>query len=171
MHLKVLSAIAAALLLAACASGETSTTGGPSGGGGTSSGNTGGGNTGVSVGDLDPLSQEHIVVNLGDRVFFGYDRYDLSPKARTVIEGWADYANQYSNTTFSIEGHADERGTREYNLALGERRANAAKEYLGALGVSSDRISVVSFGKERPAVLGSSEDSYAQNRRGVLVLN
>lgn len=160
MYLKFLGVIAATFLLAACASSDPSSTGGPGGGGSSTSG-----------GDANPLSQEHIVRNLGDRVYFGYDRYDLSPKTRTIIEGWATYAEQYPQTSFTIEGHADERGTREYNLALGERRANATKEYMSALGVTAERLSVISFGKERPAVLGSSDEAYSQNRRGVLVLN
>ena len=162
MSFKFLGVIGAAFILAACASSDPGST--------SRSGGSGGATSGVGPAP-DAISQEHIVRNLGDRVFFGYDRYDLSAKSRTVIEGWATYAEQYSQTSFTVEGHADERGTREYNLALGERRANATKEYLSALGVAPDRLSIVSFGKERPAVLGSSEEAYSQNRRGVLVLN
>lgn len=112
-------------------------------------------------------TQQELVVNVGDRVFFGYDRYDLSSEARTTLENQAGWVNQNSGTNITIEGHADERGTREYNLALGERRANSVKNYLVALGVDSRRINVISYGKERPAVPGANDSAWSQNRRGV----
>jgi len=114
-----------------------------------------------------PGTQADLVVNVGDRVFFGYDRYDLTPEARAILDNQASWLQQYPDLSVTIEGHADERGTREYNLALGERRANSVKNYLVALGVSPARINTISYGKERPAVPGSNETAWAQNRRGV----
>ena len=114
-----------------------------------------------------PGTQADLVVNVGDRIFFGYDRYDLTAEARTVLDSQAQWLQKYPNLNVTIEGHADERGTREYNLALGERRANSVKNYLVALGVSGSRLTTISYGKERPAVPGSDETSWAQNRRGV----
>lgn len=112
-------------------------------------------------------TQADLVTSVGDRVFFGTDRYDLSSEARSVLEGQANWLLQYPNITATIEGHADERGTREYNLALGERRANSVKNYLVALGVDPRRLTTISYGKERPAVVGSNESAWAQNRRSV----
>lgn len=113
-------------------------------------------------------TQQDLVVNVGDRVFFGYDRFDLSQEARTILERQAQWLNQHQNLNVTVEGHADERGTREYNLALGDRRANSIKRYLVALGVDPRRVSTISFGKEQPAVFGSNPEAWAQNRRGVL---
>ncbi len=118
-----------------------------------------------------PGTQADLVVNVGDRVFYGYDRYDLSSEARNVLEAQAEWLKQYPGLSVTVEGHADERGTREYNLALGERRANSVKNYLVALGVSPSRITTISYGKERPAVPGSNEQAWAQNRRGVTKVN
>ncbi len=160
MRLKFLTVFAAAVLLAAC-----STAG--SGSGGASSG---GASTATVTGPV-PGSQEHLVVNVGDRVFFDLDKSDLQPEARTTAESVATWMNSYPAVAVTIEGHADERGTREYNLALGERRANSVRDYLVALGVNANRLSTISYGKERPAVLGSNEDAWAQNRRGVFVVN
>ncbi|MFN3828165.1 MAG: peptidoglycan-associated lipoprotein Pal [Micavibrio sp.] len=122
---------------------------------------------GMDNSGVAPGSQQDLVVNVGDRVFFGYDRYDVSPEGQRVLEMQAEWLKRYPNNNVTIKGHADERGTREYNLALGERRANAIKNYLIALGVPSTRINTISYGKEQPAVLGSNEDAWAQNRRGV----
>ena len=118
-----------------------------------------------------PGSQEDLVVNVGDRVFYDFDRSDLRPEARTTVEALAVWLNNYPAATIAVEGHADERGTREYNLALAERRANSVRDYLVALGIGTNRLSTISYGKERPAVLGSNEESWAQNRRGVFVVN
>ena len=117
-----------------------------------------------------PGTQQDLVVNVGDRVFFGYDKYDLSSEARTTIEKQALWLKKYPHLNISVEGHCDERGTREYNLALGEKRATTVRNYLIALGVESGRIQTISYGKERPAVTGSDETSWAQNRRGVVVV-
>ena len=115
-----------------------------------------------------PGTQQDLVVNVGDRVFFGYDRYDLTPEAQHTLELQAEWMKRYPSVRLSIEGHCD--GTREYNLALGERRANAVKSYLVALGIDSSRVDTISYGKERPAVLGSNAAAWAQNRRGVAVV-
>lgn len=117
-----------------------------------------------------PGTQQDLVVNVGDRVFFGYDKYDLTSDARATIEKQAAWLKQYAQLNITIEGHCDERGTREYNLALGEKRATTVKNYLIALGVEAARLQTISYGKERPAVAGSDEASWAQNRRGVVVV-
>ncbi|MCA3265906.1 MAG: peptidoglycan-associated lipoprotein Pal, partial [Azospirillum sp.] len=118
-----------------------------------------------------PGSQEDLQQSVGDRIFFASDRTDLTPEARRTVEGWAMWLRQNPGVSATIEGHADERGTREYNLALGERRAAAARNALIAQGVDPRRLSTVSYGKERPQVLGSTEQAWAQNRRGVLLVN
>ena len=118
-----------------------------------------------------PGSQADLVVNVGDRIFFGYDSYDISSEARMTLDKQANWLAQYPSLTITVEGHADERGTREYNLALGERRANAVRNYLSALGVDSSRVTVISFGKERPAVPGANSSAWSQNRRGVTKVN
>lgn len=119
----------------------------------------------------EPGSQADLVANIGDRIFFLFDKRNLEPEARATVERWSAWLKTYPQVTVTIEGHADERGTREYNLALGESRANGALEYMQSLGIDSGRIRIVSFGKERPAVLGSNENAYSQNRRSVLVVN
>lgn len=117
-----------------------------------------------------PGTQQDLVVNVGDRVFFDYDKYDLRPDARATVERQAQWLRTYPGVQITVQGHSDERGTREYNLALGERRATAVRNYLIALGIDAGRVDTISYGKERPAVLGSNEDSWGQNRRGVLVV-
>ncbi|WP_445681667.1 peptidoglycan-associated lipoprotein Pal [Radicibacter daui] len=118
-----------------------------------------------------PGSQEDLVVNVGDRVFFAFDKYALDSEAQATLTRQADWMKKYPAVTVTVEGHADERGTREYNLALGEKRANSAKDFLVALGVATSRITVISYGKERPAVLGTGEAVWAQNRRAVTVVS
>lgn len=118
-----------------------------------------------------PGTQADLVANVGDRIFFGYDRHDLDPEARSVLEAQSRWLAQYPTLSVTVEGHADERGTREYNLALGERRANSVKNYLVALGVEPSRINTISYGKERPAVPGSNDQAWSQNRRGVTKVN
>ena len=117
-----------------------------------------------------PGSQQDFVVNVGDRVFFETDRYDLTGEAQSQLQKQAAWLAQYPATTVTVEGHCDERGTREYNLALGERRANAVRNYLVAQGVDPNRIQTISYGKERPEIADSNESAWAQNRRGVTVL-
>lgn len=125
----------------------------------------------AGVNGVTPGTQQDLVVNVGDRVFFGYDQTDLTPEARGTIERQAAWLKQYPNLSITIEGHADERGTREYNLALGERRASAIKNYLMSQGVDSSRVQTISYGKERPAVPDSTAGAWSQNRRGVTVVN
>jgi peptidoglycan-associated lipoprotein len=114
-----------------------------------------------------PGSAQDLVVNVGDRVFFALNKSNLNAIARGTLEKQASWLKKYARVKVALEGHADERGTREYNLALGERRANAAKDFLVALGVSPNRIKVISYGKEKPVALGHDEASWSQNRRGV----
>ncbi|MBX7539628.1 peptidoglycan-associated lipoprotein Pal [Qipengyuania sphaerica] len=123
--------------------------------------------TGPAVG-----SMEHFLAAVGQAntvVYFDTDRYNIDAEDSAKLQTQAQYFSQYSNVNFTIEGHADERGTREYNLALGERRANAAKNYLVSLGIPASRIRTVSYGKERPVALGSNEAAWAQNRRAATV--
>lgn len=123
--------------------------------------------TGTTIGSVSAGSEQDFLVNVGDRVFFNYDRSDLTAQAQSALARQAAWLLQYPQAAIQVEGHCDERGTREYNLALGERRANSVREYLISLGVSADRISTISYGKERPAVEGVGEEAWAQNRRGV----
>jgi peptidoglycan-associated lipoprotein len=122
------------------------------------------------VDSIVPGSQADFVKNVGDRVFFDYDKSALKPEGKDQLAKWVAFLKKFPNDQLMVEGHADERGTREYNLALGEKRANAVKEFLVANGVQATRLKTVSYGKERPAVLGSNEAAYAQNRRGVGVI-
>ncbi|MEX6723193.1 peptidoglycan-associated lipoprotein Pal [Parapedomonas caeni] len=118
-----------------------------------------------------PGSLQDMINTVGsDRVFFAYDSYVLDADARATLDKEAAWLKQYPALKVAIEGHCDERGTREYNLALGDRRANAVRSYLIAQGVDGGRISTISYGKERPEVLGSDEESWSKNRRGVTVL-
>jgi peptidoglycan-associated lipoprotein len=117
-------------------------------------------------------SQTHFVnaVNGQNVIYFDTDQYNVDSADAAALQSQAAYLSQYPQISITVEGHADERGTREYNLALGERRANAAKNYLVSLGVAASRISTVSYGKERPVALGSNEAAWAQNRRAVSVV-
>ncbi|MDP1618296.1 peptidoglycan-associated lipoprotein Pal [Phenylobacterium sp.] len=117
----------------------------------------------VSQGAL-PGTQQDFVINVGDRVYFDFDSYSVRGDAAQILEAQAAWLNRYPAVMIRIEGNADERGTREYNLALGARRANAVRDFLVARGVSSSRINTVSYGKERPIDPGTSEDAYQRNR-------
>ncbi len=105
-----------------------------------------------------------------DTIHFALDQYDIDSEARATLDSQSAWLAKYPNAPVTIEGHCDERGTREYNLALGDRRANAAKNYLAARGISPTRITTISYGKERPIALGSDEASWAQNRRAVTII-
>ena len=125
---------------------------------------------GVS-GAVVPGSRADFLQNVpSDRVFFALDSYSIDAAARSTLDAQAEWLNRNQNTRVTIEGHADERGTREYNLALGDRRANAARDYLQSRGVAANRMQTISWGKERPAVEGSNESAWAQNRRAVTVV-
>jgi peptidoglycan-associated lipoprotein len=111
------------------------------------------------------------LIKVGDRVHFDYDSAELDDDSRTTLDRQVEFLNQNPSIMITVEGHCDERGTREYNLALGEKRASSVKDYLIASGVNSARISTVSYGKERPQVLGSNSAAWKMNRRSVTTIN
>ena len=166
MHaLKMAAAIATALALGACAKNPTDLDGLNGAGAGAGSG-AGLGRAGAAT----PGSTQDFVVNVGDRVFFDSDSSEINGAGQTTLDKQARWLNQYGNYAFTIEGHADERGTREYNFALGARRAEAAKNYLTSRGVSASRIRTISYGKERPVAVCDDISCWSQNRRAVTVL-
>ncbi|MZR32144.1 peptidoglycan-associated lipoprotein Pal [Sneathiella litorea] len=174
LGLKTLSIFTALLLVAACETAPTET--GDSSGGGATTQTSGSGSSTTVVTEtttttVKPGSQEDLVLNVGDRVFFGFDKYDVDSEAQATLQRQAAWLKANPTVTLVIEGNADERGTREYNLALGDRRATAVKNYLVTLGISADRLSTISYGKERPVALGHNEAAWAQNRRAVSVVN
>jgi peptidoglycan-associated lipoprotein len=154
MKLFTMAILGAAALLAACSDSESTVDPSVVAGAGQVSGPA-------------PNSVEYFNVVVGDRVFFNTDQHDLTSEAQFTLSKQAQWFAANPGTTASIEGHADERGTREYNLALGARRANSVQSYLVSQGVDASRLRAVSFGKERPVALGSSEESWSQNRRGM----
>ncbi len=180
MRIKILSLFAAALLVSACATepeensavtGKVSSTQDS-----TSKAPSGSGTTKVKAKKAPPSgapagSRVEFFTKVGDRVFFDFNKSEIGPKAAEVLQRQAAWLQKHPNKTLVVEGHCDERGTREYNLALGERRANAVREYLISLDISPARIETISYGKERPAVLGSNESAWAQNRRSVSLPN
>ena len=150
--MKALAAVAALTLMAACSSSNSQQAAVPA-------------NTTVSPGSVADFKQ-----NVGDRVYFDTDMSGIRADGRATLEKQATWLKQYTNYPITIEGKCDERGTREYNLALGERRANAVKQFLVAQGIPASRIHTISYGKERPEVLGSDEGAWARNRVGITVL-
>ena len=154
--------LCAVLALAAC--NNAAKYGGPGGAGGA------GGSAVVAGSASDPRSPAYFQQVIGDRVLFQVDQSTLTPEAQQILNGQATWLMTNANFNAVIEGHADEQGTREYNLALGARRANAAREYLVSRGVAGNRLKVVSYGKERPIEICSEESCYAKNRRAVTVL-
>jgi peptidoglycan-associated lipoprotein len=118
-----------------------------------------------------PGSAQDFVVNVGDRVFFETDSSELTPQARATLDKQAQWLSQYNRYAFTVEGHADERGTREYNIALGARRATTVRDYLTARGVDPSRMRTISYGKERPVAVCNDISCWSQNRRSVTVLN
>ncbi len=151
---KLAAALTTALAISACSKNPADIAGG----------------LGAGSGVASPGSQQDFVVNVGDRVFFDSDSTELSSTAQGTLEKQANWLNQYRHYSFTIEGHADERGTREYNFALGARRAQATKEYLISRGVSVSRIRTISYGKERPVAVCNDISCWSQNRRAVTVL-
>ncbi len=127
--------------------------------------------TAAIAGAATPGSQQDFIVNVGDRVFFESDSSELTPQARETLDKQAQWLNQYNRYAFTIEGHADERGTREYNIALGARRAQATREYLASRGVLAQRMHTISYGKERPVAVCNDISCWSQNWRAVTVLN
>jgi peptidoglycan-associated lipoprotein len=158
IFVKSLAVLSAVFVLSAC---DTTS--------GSSSDASGQGGAGAG-GTARPGSPEDLVQNVGDRIFFDYDSSSVNGDSQQTLERQAAWLKQYGSMNVTIEGHCDERGTREYNLALGERRASAAKKYLVGLGIPASRISTISYGKERPAVIGSDESAWSQNRRAVTVV-
>ena len=152
---KIAAVLGAALAIAACAKNPAEE---PSA--------LAGANAGVAA----PGSPRDFAVNVGDRVFFDSDSSELSPTAQATLDKQARWLQQYARYNFTVEGHADERGTREYNFALGARRAEAAKQYLVARGISVARIHTISYGKERPVAVCNDISCWSQNRRAVTVL-
>ena len=163
MRFKIFSVLATAALLSACASGSEDN--GTTSGSGAATSNAAVSATAAS--SITPGSQEDLVANVGDRVFFGYDKYTLNDKSRIILDMQLAWLNANPSAKVIVAGHCDERGTREYNLALGERRANAVKDYLVQLGLNPSRVRTISWGKERPVAVGSMDSSYTQNRRSV----
>lgn len=162
--------VAATASMAACASKPKPTPGpGPSAGPGPAGPRTPG-----PAGPIDtrpiPGSVQDFVINVGDFVYFDLDRYDIRADAMPVLDAQAAWLRQYPAVRVRVEGNCDERGTREYNLALGARRANAVRDYLASRGVASSRIVTLSWGKERPVDPGSNEEAWARNRNGHTVI-
>lgn len=149
MFKKLLLLVATGFFLASCAATNTNQ----------------GGDASINSG-----TQEDLIVNVGDRVFFEFDSAELTVDAQSTLDAQAAWLMQYSDTNITIEGHADERGTREYNLALGDKRAFAVYTYLAQAGVDTNRMEYMSWGKERPEVVGSDETAYSQNRRSVTIV-
>jgi len=152
--LKIVAALSVALAMGACSKNP----------------NEDGSMGGMGAGAASPGSQQDFVVNVGDRVFFESDQTELTPTAQATLEKQARWLSQYPRYTITIEGHADERGTREYNFALGARRAESTKSYLAARGVPASRIRTISYGKERPVAVCNDISCWSQNRRAVTVL-
>jgi peptidoglycan-associated lipoprotein len=166
MRFKVLAVVAAVALIAGCETAPEQSAAASGAGGSTQAA------TQTAPQRVGPVmgSKEDFVVNVGDRVFFDFDKFDLKPEAQATLKKQAAWLQKYPSVAVTVEGHADERGTREYNLALGERRANSVKDYLSALGIARTRINIISYGKERPVALGHDEAAWSQNRRAVTTL-
>jgi peptidoglycan-associated lipoprotein len=162
-----LALVAAVFLVAACES-TPKTDGDANAAGGAGIGGAGATAPNFSFDGTNGTGQ--LDKDVADRVFFGYDSSELTAEGRAALEKQAEWLKSRTNLNITIEGHCDERGTREYNLALGERRAAAAKNYLVSLGVPAAKLNTISYGKERPAVEGADEASWAQNRRAVTVV-
>ena len=175
MIIKLLASATLVFFLAACSTTPKDTADSSGSGSSTSSSDvssTTSSSDASSAGSvIEPGSQEDLIVNVGDRVFFGYDSSELDSDAQELLQDQVAWLKQYSDVSVIVEGHCDERGTREYNLALGEKRAQSVKNYLISLGISSDRVTTISYGKERPAVVGSNDGAWAQNRRSVTIVN
>ena len=157
MNIKLLGALAAASLLAACANNPPPATTGASNGSGAA----------VSTAGPAPGSEEDLVANVGDRVFYGFNAASLSGDARSTLDRQSAWLGRYPQVSVQLAGNCDDRGTEEYNLALGQRRANSARDYLVARGVDAARVSTISYGKDRPTAQGDDEQAWAQNRNAI----
>jgi len=150
---RIVAVLAAALAISACAKNAEE------------------GTQANAAGQATPGSQQDFVVNVGDRVFFETDQTELTPQSRATLDKQAQWLTNYSQYAFTIEGHADERGTREYNIALGARRAQSVRDYLVSRGIQATRMRTISYGKERPVAVCNDISCWSQNRRAVTVLN
>jgi peptidoglycan-associated lipoprotein len=150
MNIKILGALSAVALLAACSQKAPEATA-----------------PATPVSSIVPGSQEDLVANVGDRVFYDFNKSSLRPDARATLDKQAAWLAKYGSVKVQVAGNCDERGTEEYNLALGNRRANAAASYLKAKGVAADRMTTISYGKDRPTAQGSDEQAWAQNRNAI----
>jgi peptidoglycan-associated lipoprotein len=171
MIARIITLFAALGVLAACetapnTSGDAAGTGASSS---TSSSTSSSADSSGSGSEQMTITDE--LIEIGDRVLFGFDSYELTNEAKSTLAKQASFLAANPSVRITIEGHCDERGTREYNLALGESRASATRDYLVAQGVNPARIKIISYGKERPAVIGSNEDAWRYNRRAVSVIN
>jgi peptidoglycan-associated lipoprotein len=155
MNMKIVGALAAVALLAACSKSTPPETSAPPP---SSSGQTS---------SIVPGSQEDLVANVGDRVFYELNSSSLTDEAQATLTKQSNWLAKYPSVTVQVAGNCDDRGTEEYNLALGNRRAKAARDFLVARGVSSSRISTISYGKDRPTALGDNEQAWAQNRNAI----
>ena len=164
MSIRSLTYMVAALFLATACAETMQDSGAGQGSGGKESAKP------SALSSIKPGSGRDFVVNVGNSVFFDFDKAVVRADGEETLRRQAEFLKQNPGITMTIAGHCDERGTREYNLALGERRANAARNYLISLGVSPDRLSTISYGKERPIVLGHNEAAWAQNRVGVATI-
>ncbi|MCY3981006.1 MAG: peptidoglycan-associated lipoprotein Pal [Alphaproteobacteria bacterium] len=171
MPMKLLASAMALLLLAACETGSNLDDDNAAAATGTQA--ESGQNQGVDSQAVAPPpgSAEELQQIIGDKVNFAYDRHDLDTGAQDQVTSWANWLTAHSSLSVVIEGHADERGTREYNLALGERRAAEVRSYLLASGIAANRVRIVSYGKERPLAVESNEEAWAINRRAVMILD
>ena len=160
MSLRLIAVAGALLMLAACSSAPEAPPGGPEGPGGPG---------GISSSRFGPGSQQDLAATAGDRVFFAYNRADISAEAQQILQRQAEWLRRYGNVAVTIEGHCDERGSTDYNLALGDQRAGAVKSALVSAGVNASRIKTISYGKEKPFCNESNEACWQQNRRGHLV--
>jgi len=164
--------ILAALLLAACSSTDQNTGSVAGAGGGQQQPVTNGAGLNGRTNPGDTATQFKNDLNaVGDRVYFATDAYKLNPEGRAILDKQIQLLSRYPTIKLVIEGHCDERGTREYNLALGDRRAQSVKNYLTDNGIAAGRLRTLSYGQERPVALGSDEAAWAQNRRGVSVVD
>ncbi len=151
MNSKILGTLAVVALLAACSDQKTTAS---TGAGATTAGPV-------------PGSEEDLVANVGDRVFFAFDKSNLAPDAQATLDKQSGWLGKYQQVNVQVAGNCDDRGTEEYNLALGQRRANASRDYLVARGVAASRITTISYGKDRPTAMGDNEQAWAQNRNTI----
>jgi peptidoglycan-associated lipoprotein len=166
-HSALIALSAAALTIGACAKKAPEQLPPPPDGSGAATTDSGA----AAAGAVVPGSQQDFIANISsDRIFFGFDQFNIDTDDQSALSSQAAWLQRYPAVRVTLEGHADERGTRDYNIALGERRANAARNFLAAQGIDPARIDVISYGKERPDALGSNEESWARNRRAVTVV-